>query len=130
MKHTPTPWKVSATGGLIVNPIETICRGFRPGTDEFPNWKENARRIVACVNACEGLKTEELEKMPGGLWKDVFVDSLDKDVLIDELKTQNARLLEALNRILAFNLESDGATEDWNPAEATAEAWLKLKDKK
>lgn len=27
----------------------------------------NARRICACVNACEGISTEELESLPGGL---------------------------------------------------------------
>lgn len=115
MKHTKTPWKISATGGLIVpdndNPISTICRGFGRDDDDFPNWEANARRIVACVNACEGMKTEELEQMYGGVWRDIFVDSLDKDVLIDELKAKNIRLLETLEWTVE-NLQEASALTD------------------
>lgn len=52
--------------------------------------KETARRIVAAVNACEGIETEWLEKH-----KLEFTGSaIDK---IHALKAQNARLLEALD---------------------------------
>lgn len=54
MEHTPEPWKVS--GDFIVNNcIEKIAsgRGNR-------NWNRDAKRIVACVNACAGIDPEAL----------------------------------------------------------------------
>lgn len=39
---------------------------FGHGYDEYGGMEEtDARRIVACVNACEGVSTEDLEKMVG-----------------------------------------------------------------
>ncbi len=53
--------------------------------------KETARRIVACLNACEGLSTEGLELMP----------SFAKHTIerVAQLKAQNAGLVEALTQI-------------------------------
>ena len=98
MKHTPTPWKVSASGGLIVpdngNPIATICRGFGRDEEEFPNCPANARRIVACVNACEGIPTKDFE---GKHINDIFTEiTLEKN----RLEVQNARLLAALKGLI------------------------------
>jgi hypothetical protein len=55
-KHTPPPWRVYGrrfyAGETLVG---TIDGGYR-------NDNDDPRRIVACVNACEGIPTEELEK--------------------------------------------------------------------
>lgn len=69
-KHTPEPWsigrydEISAStsdnfGGRInlVGVSTPITAG--PDMDEA---KANARRIVACVNACAGINTENLEQ--------------------------------------------------------------------
>lgn len=49
-KHTPTPWRVLNRRGVICH--------VNGNTDIF-NWpgktEANARRIVACVNACDGI---------------------------------------------------------------------------
>lgn len=72
--HTPGPWKVgeSADNGLpCVDGIDPkdgslfeICEVW--GEESNISITEmsiaNARRIVACVNACEGLSTDELER--------------------------------------------------------------------
>jgi hypothetical protein len=54
-KHTPTPWRVYGrrfyTGETLVG---TIDGGYR-------NDNDDPRRIFACVNACEGIPTEDLE---------------------------------------------------------------------
>ena len=63
-KHTPGPWRideyrnfVTPDGPLYLGGVTTpltLGDGMRKG------W-ENARRIVACVNACEGISTEQLD---------------------------------------------------------------------
>lgn len=64
--NTPEPWylepseettnayEVKCKGGYYVATAHDAVRGF-------DDPKENARRIVACVNACEGISTEQLE---------------------------------------------------------------------
>lgn len=51
----------------------------------------NARRIVACLNACDGIPTKELEALP-----------LEFGVMgeIDRLRKQIERLREALEKII------------------------------
>lgn len=50
-KHTPTPWKVSSAGHQ--------CNPIISGKDDVrviaQTEAANAKRIVACVNACEGV---------------------------------------------------------------------------
>lgn len=64
MKHTPTPWMQGKVGGepvitAVLNPFGYFVY--------FTDWqddetiKANAERIVACVNACEGLSNEQLQ---------------------------------------------------------------------
>ena len=70
MEHTREPWKygkeLSASAGewLISVDAGSCWRGnpiaeTRPATGDE---QANARRIVACVNACAGVATEELEQ--------------------------------------------------------------------
>ena len=76
-KHTKEPWKLGAhTDRNLVDhedlwvvirtnengPDRTIIasHGFAQ-PDICPSY-ENAERIIACVNACAGIPTEELEK--------------------------------------------------------------------
>jgi hypothetical protein len=56
--HTSEPWFLPADGdiGMIYGSnAKRICRAI-----DQPS-KENIRRIVACVNACQGISTYELE---------------------------------------------------------------------
>ena len=73
-EHTKEPWILVDTeddtieittekrNGLII-PIAEVSTGFdgQIGIEQ----EANPRRIVACVNACEGISTEQLE-CPGG----------------------------------------------------------------
>ena len=109
-KHTPGPWAVDEDGVVY-------RAGFRHGYIKLATaWREdawcgadgddesraNARRIVACVNACEGVPIEVLEaQQAGGLpWN--VADQIDKRVERDELL---AVLREAYN---AFAHDDDG----------------------
>lgn len=51
MKHTPEPWTLNCSG--VFDPKgERVCDRIA---------EHDARRMVACVNACRGLPTEALE---------------------------------------------------------------------
>lgn len=83
IKHTPEPWATEyrerdgsyrqeifdvngeAIAYLAWFPIPTA-------TGTTTNRKENARRIVACVNACAGWATEQLEAMEIGSMKETI----------------------------------------------------------
>lgn len=58
--HTPGPWKLSASGGLVVpdngNPVAVICKGFDKYGDDFPNWSQNAHLIAAAPDLLENLE--------------------------------------------------------------------------
>lgn len=64
-KHTREPWKVSSVGvgfevedkheNVIAQSQQIVCDRLHE------ERKANARRIVACVNACVGISTEQLE---------------------------------------------------------------------
>lgn len=74
-KHTPEPWITDATGdgGDIARHIMNanghgpvyIARLPMVGTlgRAYKSQEANARRIVACVNACKGITTADLETM-------------------------------------------------------------------
>lgn len=94
-KHTPEPWGVSPGDLIFVSKVGS--RGYiaKMMTLDAPRDRKglpkdisdemcaNARRIVACVNACRGLPTDELEQK--GLVAAVGTQLLEADQLRDEL---------------------------------------------
>lgn len=68
MSHTKEPWSFSPAENGLEWGVEAgkwgvaICADAPgDGTSEA-----NARRIVACVNACAGIPTDDLERCPSG----------------------------------------------------------------
>lgn len=65
-RHTPEPWEIEK-GSMIVGNRIAIKQPHAfdwvasVQVSNMPNYEENARRIVAAVNACQGLSTEALE---------------------------------------------------------------------
>lgn len=59
---------------------------------------ERARRIAACVNACAGLSTDDLEKT--GLVSAVGYQLIELEKERDALKALNSELVEALKTFL------------------------------
>lgn len=55
MKHTPGPWRIVPEGFH-----STLVSEGQPEIGQIIH-EANARRIVACVNACEGINTKDLE---------------------------------------------------------------------
>ena len=97
-KHTPGPWHTGGKDGRIVYAADgfavadaTVFHGRHRAKDAAPTETQNARRIVACVNACEGVPTAYLEK--NGL---PSVDEyLTEEKQRDELLKAILELLEA-----------------------------------
>ena len=93
-KHTPGPWVI---GRPPPNGEQTI--GDKNGlmvavatTGYGVNSEANARRIVACVNACAGITTEQLERSKS---LDEFMRSMKV------IEQQRDDLLSALDITLA-----------------------------
>ena len=101
--HTPEPWKISHDdsteewsiitnqhGSIIANVNEETgpeLVGSAPVMRKMPGL-ENARRIVACVNACIGIRTEALEHRAH------MLKAADDDIA--QLTAQRDELLAAL----------------------------------
>ena len=100
MSHTKEPWSFSPENGLEWG-VEAgkwgvaICADAPgDGTSEA-----NARRIVACVNACAGISTDALEI--GRMSPDAFHENESR---ADKAEQQRDELLAALEHILAGSL--------------------------
>ena len=93
--HTPGPWAVNFTKFSEVRAENgaVIARCLR--LTSLTNLEANARRIVACVNACEGVSTKHLEN----------------NLPIRELVT---RYNEVLREIEALKAERAGLVDDIN----------------
>lgn len=92
MKHTTGPWRV---GTPPPNGEQTI--GNKAGlmvavatTGHGVSSEANARRIVACVNACEGISTTLLEH---GAKHDWAVLMTELEARIAELEAQQAAMV-------------------------------------
>lgn len=62
MSHTKEPWHVSGRGKHLHIGAMTSPMVLASMNDVHTRSEENARRIVACVNACEHIPTEWLEQ--------------------------------------------------------------------
>ena len=121
--HTPGPWEIGGVTDLRDTAQGRLIASISKAREGF---KDNALRIVACVNACEGVPTDGVDacKELGGLH--FVLDALDK-VTRDRkaLQADNARLREALQGMLnLLDLEGNPpvrvdyvrATQSWMKA--------------
>jgi siroheme synthase (precorrin-2 oxidase/ferrochelatase) len=104
-QHTPGPWRVGTpppNGEQTIGTFEGLMVAVATTGASGISAKANARRIVACVNACEGIRTEALEHRAHLLKAE--------DDTIAKLQQQRDELLAAMNRILEGpkNTMSDG----------------------
>lgn len=58
--HTPEPWRHGVNAMIVADGLPVA--DCAPDLCEDDTPEPNARRIVACVNACRGIPTEVLEK--------------------------------------------------------------------
>lgn len=79
MSHTKEPWKLSATEHIVASDKYVVAVDCKP---------EDARRIVACVNACAGFSNQTLESGPDSVF-----------IFAGDMNRQRDELLAALERL-------------------------------
>lgn len=98
IEHTKGPWIVSYSkfSEVIAENGAVIARCVK--LTSLTNLEANARRIAACVNACEGVRTEHLENnLPIVELVGRHSEALRE---IEALKADQAELLEALEALV------------------------------
>ena len=101
MTHTPTPWKfrvyTSPWGHRTLNVIseeETVIATVHwQGNDA----DANAERIVACVNACDGLSNEVLNSKHKKY--DAFFEAMELQTQRDELRDTLGTLFDSMQAV-------------------------------
>ena len=92
MNHTPEPWEVTDLRYIRQSnePRHVVARASK-----MDGMDANARRIVACVNACATMPTDDLEEMVsvGGNIRNLAE-------FADELRKQRDELLAALTGLV------------------------------
>lgn len=128
--HTPGPWCISeaessfeiiqdcwSDDGDHLGAVVVRAPEIDPENGGIRN-KADARRIVACVNACEGFSIEELEDA------NLFKDSIDSANLIDDLLAALEELSDYADRFsvsgVYLNEEIEGKRLLKNAAAAIA----------
>lgn len=101
--HTREPWKVSTLVPLNIcdekgTLLADTCSGWQ---SEEGIREENARRIVACVNACAGISTDDLESVGLGSVDELADLAKEKiERLEAELRTLNDREADAVGVVV------------------------------
>jgi len=106
--HTQEPWIVNHQTASdhswdIVKPDTpngVLIATLGAGIDENSTQAHNARRIVACVNACAGMDTEEIEDILNANGFGVVMQYLEKtakqrDALLQMLKSIRTKVTAA-----------------------------------
>jgi hypothetical protein len=79
-EHAIEPWILGGCSGRMITTEEPYYgEGFLADVDTLAN----ARRIVACVNACAGIETCDLEKLKAGELFEQFFKSHEADIIFD-----------------------------------------------
>lgn len=101
-KHTPEPWAVKGAAirtadGIGIDVIATMQ------VSNQPFWDEDARRIVACVNACAGMTNEQIDNvcMISGSLLNRFGEQM---AYLGQVEKQRDELLAAIEA-MAINSE-------------------------
>lgn len=106
-EYTQAPWKLSGIAPLNICAADgTLIGDCCSGWQGSENIREaNARRIVACINACEGIPTKDLESGEARQVRDELAD-------IDALERQCENLSRALERIVTMDYSD---IQDYDP---------------
>ena len=106
-KHSKGPWFKNKNRIIADANDHPVCLdGFSFGSHSTEKSQANTRRIVACINACEGFSIEELEGA------NLFKDSIESQSEIIAMKKQRDELLEALQYWLPKELPFPNQSND------------------
>ena len=127
-KHTPEPWRTDEECGFPQDIHDSKGNLFLRCGSDFDNeiyGEANARRIVACVNACAGISQQYLEELNGETLADkqmVLITQRDeysllayrRQNILDEVIKQRDELL------------SDAQRYRWLRIHGLQRAWVSL----
>lgn len=120
--HTPEPWSYSGLeiiGSYADDDVRKIAN-LSSTVGKFEIEKANARRIVACVNACKGLSNEDLEN--GALFSAAGIELFGENNEIKILSAQVAALISQRDKMLSalkgVVRVADRDTDEFNAARA------------
>lgn len=120
MANESKTWKIykGDDGSIYIEPVPN--KGSCIAKMLGPNREDNARRIVACVNACKGIETNMLEVLPMG-----FRDHAMTMDRIAELENCLQETLKALKEASTLtDNEGSDYTEEYGPVIEKAESVL------
>lgn len=117
-KHTSGQWRVGDGGATIFGPPSGAPS---PETIASVRKKANARRIVACVNACKGISTETLEKME--LTQELVRYQAAIDVQKDRCDALRVRAVEVTEQRDELEKERDSLGESLRLVAEQADKW-------
>lgn len=127
-QHTAEPWDLMPHGIIYGGPVQQYANGstksqiaMTTGADFMAPGEQqaNARRIVACVNICAGISTDDLERhsdvVSAQLATEYTLQTQRDDLLADlQLAAAQLRKYETLHR-------AKGAADSLAKAEVNAE---------
>lgn len=94
-EHTKEPWVADAYGNILAG-----SPAYYLGRIDQDDAVANARRIVACVNACAGLDTEWLEdEQNRNVLTRMVHDIMENEDKVEQLQSANAELVEFLREL-------------------------------
>ena len=100
-KHSKGPWFKNKNRIIADANDHPVCLdGFSFGSHSTEKSQANTRRIVACINACEGFSIEGLEGA------NLFKDSIESQSEIITLKKQRDDLIAALKQIQSATVDA------------------------
>jgi hypothetical protein len=110
IETTQTPWCYHEQGDAnhycILGPNnEWVVGLIHNGEPSVHQQRENMRRIVACVNACEGLSTADLEAVAG--------QGAPANEAVKRFNETRSALIALLDRYTG--LVNSGDAGNWNP---------------
>lgn len=116
--HTKEPWIQNHDDVCAGQPFNVLatCSWDGAGDAEF-DGEANARRIVACVNACTGIENDELEQVQYAYLLESIKLARSAIWDADNLANYSEKLLLAINRV-------DGAKERVDAAQDSPEKQL------
>ena len=114
--HTPGPWAVNFTKFSEVRAENgaVIARCLK--LTSLTNLEANARRIVACVNACEGVSTKHLENnLPirelvtrhNGVLREIEALKAERVGLVDDINALKDEIQSQRDKILGLASAQD-----------------------
>jgi hypothetical protein len=121
MSHTKEPWRVAGSAFDNEGVKETVIHGLDGraaiavtldfGPNNLSMREDNARRIVACVNACAGIGTEYLERFGATSFNDFKRVKDQRDELLAAMETiarslpqiacERAQMMDYANKVIA-----------------------------